>query len=208
MSSSDLTAEHTAVSRPPWWRRLTRKHLLFAAVAVLLAAEQVTFLLGGGASGSRQAPARAAQAVPATLAGHIESRVAAALGPSDRGVRRFRLTALHADARQRGLYALNLTWAINGDLSLGSISAGAQLDVYLVMRALYTAALPISTVRLTGTFGDRDKHGRTVEVPVLIVGMDRAVARAVDWQNMDATEVWPLVHRYVERPGFECQCQE
>lgn len=181
---------------------------MLIVAAMLLAAEQVAFLLGGGVGGTKQAPVRRAQAGTLTLAGRIEARVAEALGRSDRGVRRFRLTALRADPRHKGLYALSLTWAINGDLSLGSISASAQLDVYLVLRALYTAPLPLSTVRLTGTFGDRDKQGHVVEAPVVVVGMDRAVARAVDWQNMDATEVWPLVHRYVERPGFECQCQE
>lgn len=181
---------------------------MLIGAAVLLAAEQVVFLLGGGAGGTPQAHVRVARAGPVTLAGRIEAQVAGALGRSDRGVRRFRLTALRADPRHAGLYTVSLTWAINGDLSLGSISASAQLDVYLVMRALYTAPLPLSTVRLTGTFGDRDKRGRAVEAPVLVVGMDRAVARVVDWQNMDATEVWPLVHRYFERPGFDCQCQE
>lgn len=103
---------------------------------------------------------------------------------------------------------LTLTWAINGDLSLGSVSSSAQLDIYLVLRSLYTAHVPITAVRMTGTFGERDRQGRHVEVPVMVVGMDGATAHLIDWQDMDAETVWPLVHRYMIQPGFECSCQE
>lgn len=205
ISDSAVTPGDAAHGRIPWWRRLKRKHLLFVAVALLLLGEQVMFLLDGGA---RNAHAPAVRAHPTSLSGRIEAQVAAALGTSDRGVRRFRLVALRPDARHAGLYTVNLTWAINGDLSLGSVSAGAQAEVFLMMRNLFTAHLPISFVRMTGTFGQQDKHGHDVEVPVLAVGMARSVAQVVDWQDLDATQVWPLLHLYMERPGFECNCQE
>lgn len=189
----------------PARRAPARKRAALVLVAAALLAEQAVFFLGGGGHTSHRA---AAPAPATTFSARVAAIVAAALGPSDRGVRRFRLTAVSNDPRERGQRAISLTWAINGDLSLGSVSAGAQADVYLMLRGLYTSNLPISTVRLTGTFGQRGAHGGDAEVPVLVVGMARSTARLIDWQNMDASMVWPLVHRYIERPGFECQCQE
>lgn len=181
------------------------KVALFALVALLLVGEQVVFF-SGGAAGTTGAPA--ARPLQATLSGTIQALAGGALGRSDRGVRRFWLTDLRADPRHPALRMVRLTWAINGDLSMGSVSAGAQIEVLLLLKALYTAQLPISMVRLTGTFGEHGPDGRGVEVPVLEVGLDGATAQLIDWETMDATSLWPLLHRYMVRQGFECQCQE
>ena len=184
------------------WPR--RRVALLVVAAALLAAEQAWFFA------TNEAPTRprVASAVPTSLRGRVAALVASALGPSDRGVQRFRITGLPLAPSGHGQRSVSLTWAINGDLSLGSVSAGAQLEVYLVLRTLYSAHLPLSMVRMTGTFGQQNRRGRDVEVPVMIVGLDAATARLVDWQDMDASTVWPLLHRYMVRPGFDCQCQE
>ncbi|MDQ2827465.1 MAG: hypothetical protein M3Y74_00220 [Chloroflexota bacterium] len=187
------------------WRAVgTWRTALLLLMAVALAGEQLLFLKGS-ASSVRPHHGTAAH-LPDTQ--RISMLVADALGASDRGVKRVQLVGARADPTHKGARIVTLTWAINGDLSLGSVSSGAQLDVYLILQNLYTAHLPISDIRMTGTFGERGSHGHDREVPVMIVGMDAAVARVIDWQNMDATTVWPLVHHYMIRPGFECQCQE
>jgi len=177
---------------------------LLLLVAAALAGEQLLFLKGSASS------VRPHQGMAAHLsdARRVSLLIADALGPGDRGVTRVQLVGARADPVHKGARIVTLTWAINGDLSLGSVSSAAQLDVYLVLQNLYTAHLPISDVRMTGTFGERDSHGHDREVPVMTVGMDAATARVIDWQNMDATTVWPLVHHYMIRPNFECQCQE
>jgi len=161
------------------------KIALAVTVAGLFAVEQVVFVLGSRAS----PPVARAPVHGVTLAARIEALVSAALGASDRGVRRYRLAALTPDRRHAGMRAVALTWAINGDLSLGSVSAGAQLDVYLVMQSLYSSTLPISLVSMTGTFGQR-VHGHDAEVPVVAVSLDRATARRIPWSAMDAATVW------------------
>ena len=190
----------------PARRALPLKRAALALVAAALIAEQAVFFLGG--SGGHKSHSAAAPSPATTFSAQAAAIVGAALGPSDRGVLRFRLTAVGRDPHDRGRRMVSLTWAINGDLSLGSVSAGAQADVFLLLRGLYSSRLPISMVRLTGTFGRRGVHGDDVEVPVLIVGLNRATARLIDWQNMDAGMVWPLLHHFMERPGFACQCQE
>lgn len=199
---SSAGVSHTSLARgrrPIYWRAV-----LLAVVIAAFAGEQIVFVRSSLPWGQ----VRAVQPRQGMGQADVAALVADALGPSDRGVTRLRLVGRQTDPRHRGMYSLNLTWAINGDLSLGSVSAGAELDVYLVLRALYTAHLPLGAVRMTGTFGELERSGHHVETPVMIVGMDAATARLIDWQDMDAAMVWPLVHRYMMQPGFECQCQE
>jgi len=207
-SSSAHGAQDVSAVQPRRGRALTLnwRAALLLIVAAGFAGEQLMFL-GDSASAGRTG-AGPAQHLTGTERERVALLVAEALGPSDRGVARFHLAGLRADPARKGAQTLDLRWAINGDLSLGSVSSGAQLDVYLVLRTLYTARLPLSSVRMTGTFGQHDRSGRHVETPVMIVGLDAAAARLIDWQDMDASTVWPLVHRYMIQPGFECQCQE
>lgn len=187
-------------------RRHGRKILIASVLALALAVEQLLFFLGSGDS-SPMPPASKALAHPSTLLGQVSALVAQTLGPSDRGVRRFWVTSIARAPGQPGLSAVSLTWAVNGDLSIGSVSAGAQLELYLVLRTLYSAHLPIGAVTMTGTFGQRTAAGQSVEVPVLRVGLDRSIARLINWDAVDATTLWPLLRRPMVRPGFECQCQ-
>ncbi|MGH2410660.1 MAG: hypothetical protein ACRDGS_09865, partial [Chloroflexota bacterium] len=96
----------------------------------------------------------------------------------------------------------------NGDLTMGSVSAGAQVETYLVLHGLYTSGLPLSDVHLTGTFGDHDRTGRAIEVPVLKLELAARTIPRLDWSSLDDTTLWPLVHQLYVRPGFECNCQE
>lgn len=192
-----------ALAQPRRWTLHWRVVLLILVTAAI-AGEQLVFLRDSAGS----APLHAGRPQHVTTTTRLAALVSDALGPSDRGVTRFRLTGWQADPRHHGLRILNLTWSINGNLSLGSVSSGAEADVYLVLRALYTARLPLSAVRMTGTFGTRDRHGQAVETPVMVVGMDASTAALIDWQDIDASSVWPLVHQYMLRPGFECQCEE
>ena len=176
-------------------------------LVLALGVEQLIFFLGDGGA-SPTPPVSRPLAHPSTLLGQVSALVAQTLGSSDRGVRRFQITSIARAPGQPGLSAVSLTWAVNGDLSLGSVSAGAQLELYLVLRTLNSAHLPIGVITMTGTFGQRTAAGRSVEVPVLRVGLDRSIARLINWDAVDATTLWPLLRRPMVRPGFECQCQE
>lgn len=128
--------------------------------------------------------------------------LAAALGPSDRSVRRFWITSISAESGHPSLRTVRITWAINNDLTAGSIGNGAQQDVYTVLRDLYTASLPLGRVWLTGTFPIR-MGGRTQESVVMRLSMDRATADTigrVGWDTMDPQTVWPLVTRNFVAP--------
>jgi hypothetical protein len=125
------------------------------------------------------------------------------LGPSDRGVRRFRIDRIRSDAVHPRLRDIHLTFAINSDLSAGTVGNGAATDVYAMLRAIYTARLPIARVDLTGTYPLPDRSGRTRETTVMRLSMDRTTAEVVartGWDSLDAETLWPLVTRsYVNR---------
>jgi hypothetical protein len=175
--------------------------------ALLLLGEQLVFLRDSG-SGPSTAGTIARGKQPHTTLQRIGVLVSDALGPSDRGVRRYRIISIKPDPRNRGRSLVHIEWAINGDLSLGSVSAWSQVEVYLMLRALYTAKMPLSYIQLTGTFGDRGPNGAHREVRVLDLGLDARTASLMDWATLDAVTVWPLLHHTYSRSGFECQCQE
>jgi hypothetical protein len=140
-----------------------------------------------------------------TLAQRINAVLSAALGPSDRGVRRYRLTSIIADTAHPALRDVGITWAINDDVAAGSIGNGAQQDVYTVLRDLYTASLPLALVRLTGTYPMR--QGDPVqEMVVMRLSMDWRTAQTigqVGWDTMDPETVWPLVTRQLVAPAMQ-----
>jgi len=191
------------IARKP---RLRPKLLLPLALGLILVVEQLVFLRGGNSSSASTPPA--ARSVSGSLSTRVSSVVAQALGPSDRRVTRFHIDSLSPDTANPGKRVLSLTWAINGDLTMGSVSAGAQVETFLLLHNLYTSHLPLSDVRLTGTFGDHDRAGRAIEVPVLKLELSARTASALDWTALDDTTLWPLIHRLYIRPGFECNCQE
>lgn len=191
-------------TRPAWMRP---RFLIVGCVVLLLLAEQLAFFRSGSSSSPPATPSRAVQATGG-LRAQVSSLLAQALGKSDRGVRRFHIDALATDPGHPDHSILHLTWAVNGSLAMGSVSAGAQVEVYLMLSTLYTHHLPLSDVWLTGTFGDHDRAGRPIEVTVLKLELGAHTAALLDWGSLDATTVWPLIHRIYIRPGFVCNCQE
>jgi len=188
------------------------KILLPILLGLGLVIEQIVFFHGGANSSPTPTSAAATTAAipgkPGTLFYRVATVVNQALGPSDRGVTRFHIDSLALDPAHPGQRILSLTWAVNGDLTMGSVSAGAQVETFLVLHKLYTSHLPLSDVRLTGTFGNRDRVGHTVEVPVLKLELAARTIPVLDWSSLDDTTLWPLIHRIYIRPGFECNCQE
>ncbi|HEY8284598.1 MAG TPA: hypothetical protein VIJ28_09445 [Chloroflexota bacterium] len=189
--------------------RIRPKILLPLVLGLGLLVEQVVFFHGGANSSPVRSSAPAGiPGNPGTPYHQVATVVNQALGPSDRGVNRFHIDSLAADPAHRGKRVLTLTWAVNGDLTMGSVSAGAQVETFLLLRSLYTSHLPLSDVRITGTFGNHDRAGRAVEVPVLRLELAARTIPAEVWSSLDDTTLWPLIHRLYVRPGFECNCQE
>ena len=188
------------------------KILLPILLGLGLLIEQIVFFHGGTNSSPTPSSAAATTAAipgkPGTVYYRVATVVNQVLGPSDRGVTRFRIDSLVPDPAHPGQRILSLTWAVNGDLTMGSVSAGAQVETFLVLHKLYTSHLPLSDVRLTGTFGNHDRAGRAVEVPVLKLELAARTIPVLDWGSLDDTTLWPLIHRIYIRPGFECNCQE
>jgi hypothetical protein len=138
-----------------------------------------------------------------TLTHRLDSILGNVLGPSDRGVRRFTIVRISPVAGSRGLKAVTISWAINNDISAGSVGNGAEADVYAVLRGIYTAGLPIALVRLDGTYPTARK---TRETTVMRLAMSRKVAKTianVGWDNMDPQTLWPLVVREYVAPAFQ-----
>jgi len=191
--------------------RIRPKILLPLVLGLGLLIEQIVFFdSGANSSPAKSSPAvsAASTAIRGTLDQRVATVVSQALGPSDRRVARFHIDSLSADPAHPGQRILSLTWAVNGDLTMGSVSAGAQVETFLVLHSLYTSHLPLSDVRLTGTFGNHDRAGHAIEVPVLKLELAARTIPVLDWSSLDDTTLWLLIHRIYVRPGFECNCQE
>ena len=174
-------------------------------MVALILTGQIIFLVNAARSGAMMG---AGTDVP--RGGTFRHRVAAvlnnALGPNDRGVHRFQLKVVFPATGNRTLSAIEVQWAINNDLSAGTIGNAAEADVYLMLRDLYTSGLPIAAVQLTGTYPIRTAAGRTRETAVMRLAMSRSIAMTIartGWDNLDAQEVWPLVERSYVNPQFQ-----
>lgn len=139
-------------------------------------------------------------AVPIPRHGPLPVRIAAALtdalGPSDRGVRRFRIAALRHNAGNR----LTVTWAINNDISGGTVGDGAAADAYDILHDLAAAHIPLATVQLIGTY-PIGGHERIA----MRLGANRRLLRllaAVGSDGLDPQSVWPLVRREYVNPSM------
>ncbi len=165
--------------------------VLFASVV----GEQALFALNSTASaGTHSKP-------PTTLRGKVHAALVNALGPSDRGVRRFQLLSIQTDSANRGK-VVTVRWSINNDLSTGSIPNGAQADAYLIFADLFQVRAPIRRVNLIGTY----PHGTSHDTPVMRLWLDRKTAYQVGsygWGTIDAQTLWPLIHRTYIAPDFE-----
>ncbi len=175
------------------------KFSLAAVVIILVLAGQAMFLFE-----SFQATQGTG---PSTIHGHtfaarLDEMLRSALGPSDRNVRRFHVTAIQPDPTQKGRKRVIVTWSINNDILSGTIGNGAQFDAYAVFRAVYTSGLPVSRLTLIGTYPMR-AGTRVGESVVMRLAMDRQTARTiakVGWDSLDAQSVWPLIERRYVAP--------
>ena len=154
-----------------------------------------------------------AVAVPrtGTLAHRIDVVLTSSLGPSDRGVQRYRLAGVQRDVSHPHQVDLTIIWSINNDLSEGTLGNGAASDVYLMLRNLYSSHLPIATIRLRGTYPVPDRHGHSRETTVMRLDLDRPVATLINregWDSLDAQALWPLVNRRYVAPDFQPQANQ
>lgn len=137
------------------------------------------------------------QAAPVPAHGSLRQRVsvlvADSLGPSDRGVRRYRV-----DSLTRG-HDLTLTWSINNDVSNGTVGDGAAADVYGVLYNLATH-VALADVRLVGTYPVR---GREHVVMRLEAGRHVLyLLRSIGSDGLDPQSLWPLLLRRYVNPAL------
>lgn len=173
----------------------------FAAAGILLALVligQVFYVL------DLRGTAQTAPVVPvhAGPAQRLSASIAAALGPSDRGVRRFRLALQRSPGART--WELTVTWAINSNLSQGTVGNGAENDVYNILQAVYTSGLPIRSTRLVGTYplGSTSGHAHEAVVMRLLMSATRAaLVNGISWDTLTPQDVWGLLDRRSVNPA-------
>lgn len=188
------------LSRPHPLRLRGRVTLLaFLLVTALSVTGQIIFLVRAG---SGVVGASVSTPLHGTGAHRLQQAVAGALGGSDRGVRRFTMSARRgADGR----FTVAVRWAINSDLSGGTVGNGAELDVYNLLRGIYESHVPVALVRLTGTYPRSPGHASSPETVVMRLSMNQREAGVVartGWEVLDPQTVWPLVTRRYVNPDF------
>lgn len=188
------------VSRPHLFRLRGRVTLLaFLLVTALSVTGQIIFLVRAG---SGVVGASVSTPLHGTGSHRLREVVVGALGGSDRGVRRF---AMSARRGTDGWYTVAVTWAINSDLSGGTVGNGAELEVYNLLRGIYESHVRVALVRLTGTYPLGSGHGSSPETAVMRLSMNQREARVVartGWEVLDPQTVWPLVTRRYVNPDF------
>ena len=179
---------------------------LAVLVTILILAGQAIFFVDAvrsGALASSVSPSNVP--IHGSIAHRLHVATAGALGPSDRGVRRFQLTTVRPDRSNPRLVDVDLTWAINNDLSAGTIGNEAQAEVYAVIRDIFTASLPVASLSLHGTYPVSGAGGTERETVVMELSIARPVALAagqVGWDGMEPATLWPMLHRTYVAPGF------
>lgn len=176
--------------------------ILGGSVFALAIIGQIIFLtrsIGSGALTSGSAVVK----VPRTgsLVHRLDVVLANALGTSDRGVKRFRVAAVQPAAHHRA--AVSITWAINSDISSGTVGNGAQQDAYVMLRDLYTSGLPIASARMSGTYPLGSHNRETVVMRLAMTRQEAATAAQAGWDNLDAESFWPLIDRIYVNPQFQ-----
>lgn len=135
-------------------------------------------------------------AVPIPQHGPLNRRISAiltdALGPSDRGALRYHIDAVTHRSGAR----LRVTWAINNDVSAGTVGNGAAADVYNILHDLGADNIPLASVYLVGTYPIRG-HEQVV-MRLQASGSLLRLLSAVGSDGLDPSSTWPLVrHEYV-----------
>lgn len=96
---------------------------------------------------------------------------------------------------------LTLTWAINNDVSSGTIGDGAQADAYDILHNLATQ-VSLTEVRLIGTY---PVHGARELVVMRLEANQRLLhlLRAVGSDGLDPQSLWPLLRHTYVYPALE-----
>jgi hypothetical protein len=181
-----------------WYRTRQAKIALVAVIALGLLVEQVVFAIADSGTPQKARPTY----FPPTVIGKLDRALTNALGSSDRGVRRFRIMRLTPDPRMPRHRDITVRWAVNNDLSGGTLGNGAQADVYLMLSNLYRSGIPLNRIDLLGTYPETGAAERTI----MRVWMDWRTASYLTkngWGTVDAQIVWPLVHRDYVSPNFQ-----
>lgn len=192
------------VVSPASWARLRRfsktwqcRAGFIVLVGLALLGEQVFLALHTGSQMSVANPNGVK-----TVKGKLDLALKQALGKSDRGVRRFRVSVKRISAAPTAL-VVTVHWSINADVSTGSVGNGAEADAYLIFGHVYSLNLPIKRVNLVGTF----PVGHPVQDrPVMKLWLGRNTAKVVGrdgWGTLDAETLWPLIHRSYVSPDFQ-----
>jgi hypothetical protein len=189
---------------PPAPRRTARRIGIAcgAIVAALIVIGQVMVLGRAATNGAFS------QSAVVPLHGSVAHRLTAilstALGPSDRAVRRFRIVRLQSDRSRPRLKDVAITWALNSNLSAGTVGNGGEEDVYAMLRGIYGSNLPVARVQFTGTY--RSATANEHEQTVMRLSMGRRTAQIINgggWDTFDAETIWPLVTRTYVAPAFQ-----
>ncbi|GAC1442806.1 MAG: hypothetical protein NVSMB52_00450 [Chloroflexota bacterium] len=180
---------------------------LAGLIVALVLIGQIVFLVRGATSGNL-ITAGSTQSIPrtGTLSHRLDSVLTNALGAGDRGVQRFHVVRVTPLIGATHMSNVTVTWAINNNISAGTLGNGAQSDAYAVLRDIYTSGLHIGAVSLSGTYPMSGTRGRTRESVVMRLAMSRSRAemvRKIGWDSFDAQTLWPLVDRLYIHPQFQ-----
>lgn len=157
-------------------------------VSLLIVTGQIVALVNS-ASGDRSAVT-----VPphASVRVRIAALLSDALGPSDRGVPRY-----HIESLQPGR-SLTVTWAINNDVSNGTVGDGAQTDAYDMVYNLATH-VSLRQVTLIGTY---PLGGHEAVVMRLRAGTTALHAlQSIGSDGLDPQSFWPLLQHIEVNPS-------
>jgi hypothetical protein len=145
------------------------------------------------------------------LAGLLARVLSTAVSPGDRSVPRVHITSLSRDRSQPGRKDLALSWAINTDLTFGTIGNGARVDAVALLRAIYTSGLPIASTNLSGTYFLPDAKGKSHERTVMRLSLDLPRAELITdagWDELGPDVIWPMLRHTFVAPDFEPTQQE
>jgi hypothetical protein len=181
-----------------WYRTRRAKVALVVVIALGLLVEQVVFAIADAGSSQKTRQPH----FPPTMMGKLDRALTNALGSSDRGVRRFRVLNVTPTPTKPRYHDVTVRWAINNDLSGGTLGNGAQADVFLMLSNLYTSGVRLDRINLVGTYPETGKSERTV-MNVWMNWRTASVLARNGWGTLDAEIVWPLVHRAYVSPNFQ-----
>jgi hypothetical protein len=97
---------------------------------------------------------------------------------------------------------LSIKWAINENLTENMTKRGAQIDVVNVLKAAHAANVPITVVRLEGSFSLVDKFGNSSETQVLRLTYNAATINRFNFENFLTQNVYTVADSSWIHPAF------